>query len=277
MKNIILCVLLACGILRADSFILELGESFRESYRQAKIQSKGKPKLVIIMDDIQNLAQYKSLLRLNLPITPSLFPKTPHSPDTPKIAAKAKDYMIHLPLEALNFYQKELEPIAVGVSRDALLAYMRALKKDFPNLKYLNNHTGSKFTTSYEDMRNLLSVLDELDLRFIDSVTNADIASPKIAKEQGRLIMQRDIFLDTIAQSEHTERQIELAIQKAKDKGYAIAICHPFPSTLQSLKNARDKLLQEVELLSPAQLESYLNAQHITSYHRSKFHFAQNR
>jgi len=278
-KNIILCVLLVCGILGADSFILEIEQNFRESYHKAKIQSKGsqKPKLVIIMDDIQNLAQYNALRSIKLPITPSLFPKTPYSPDTPKIAANAKEYMIHLPLEALNFYQKELEPIAVGTSRDSLLAYMRALKADFPHLKYLNNHTGSKFTASYEDMQNLLSVLDELDLRFIDSVTNTDVVSPKIAKEQGRLIMQRDIFLDTIAQREHTERQIELAIQKAKDKGYAIAICHPFPSTLQSLQNTRNKLLQEVDLISPAQLESYLNAQHITSYNRSKFHFAQSR
>lgn len=279
MKGIWICVLLLCGILGADSFILEIKQNFRQSYQQAKIQSANtqKPKLVIIMDDIQNFAQYKALRNVKLPITPSLFPKTPYSPDTPKIAASAKEYMIHLPLEALNFYQKELEPLAVGISRDSLLAYMRALKADFPNLTYLNNHTGSKFTASYEDMQNLLSVLDELGLRFIDSVTNTDIVSPKIAKEQGRLIMQRDIFLDTIAQSDHTDRQIDIAIEKAREKGYAIAICHPFPSTLQSLQNARDKLLQEVELITPAQLESYLNAQHISVYTRSKFHFAQSR
>lgn len=279
MKGIWICALLLCGILGADSFILEIKQNFRQSYQQAKIQSANtqKPKLVIIMDDIQNFAQYKALRNVKLPITPSLFPKTPYSPDTPKIAASAKEYMIHLPLEALNFYQKELEPLAVGISRDSLLAYMRALKADFPNLTYLNNHTGSKFTASYEDMQNLLSVLDELGLRFIDSVTNTDIVSPKIAKEQGRLIMQRDIFLDTIAQSDHTDRQIDIAIEKAREKGYAIAICHPFPSTLQSLQNARDKLLQEVELITPAQLESYLNAQHISVYTRSKFHFAQSR
>lgn len=277
MKRFIVCALVLCAFVRADSFILEIGQSFKHSYEQAKIQhsSMKKPKLVIIMDDIKDSAQYKALRKLNLPITPSLFPKTPYSPDTPKIAAIAKDYMIHLPLEALNFYQKELEPIAVGASRDSILAYMRALKNDFPNLKYLNNHTGSKFTASYEDMQNLLSVLDELGLHFIDSVTNTEIASHKIAKEQGRLIMQRDIFLDTIAQREHTHRQIDLAIQKAKQKGYVIAICHPLPSTLLSLQEAREKLLQEVDLVSPAQLESYLNSQHITSYDRSKFHFAQ--
>ena len=88
--------------------------------------------------------------------------------------------------------------------------------------------------------------------------------------------MQRDIFLDTIAQKEHTDRQIDLAIKKAKDKGYAIAICHPFPSTIEALKNAKDKLTKEVDLIGPAQLESYLHTQNITLYNRSKFHFAQN-
>ncbi len=267
-----------CGFLYADSFILDIGQTFKESYHKAKSykQSDNKPKLVIIMDDIQNLAQYNALRNIKLPITPSIFPKTAYTPDTPKIATYAKEYMIHLPLEALNFYQKELEPLTTGISRDSLLAYMKNLKADFPNLKYLNNHTGSKFTTSYNDMQNLISVFDELDLRFIDSVTNTDIASPKIAREQGRLIMQRDIFLDTIAQKEHTDRQIDLAIKKAKDKGYAIAICHPFPSTIEALKNAKDKLTKEVDLIGPAQLESYLHTQNITLYNRSKFHFAQN-
>ncbi|WP_231860233.1 divergent polysaccharide deacetylase family protein [Helicobacter himalayensis] len=233
------------------------------------------PKLLIIMDDIKSLEQIHSLQKIGLNITPSIFPKTPASPKTPEIAKHAKEYMIHLPLEALKFPQKKLEPIPIGTSREEILARLKAIKAQFPNLKYLNNHTGSKFTSSYKDMNILLSVLDELNLHFIDSVTTPESTLARISQEQNRLIMQRDIFLDNRVSEESIALQIELAIAKAKQKGYAIAICHPRPSTYKALNRAKNRLSKEVELVSPQELESYLTKRKITIYARSKFHYAQ--
>ncbi|WP_258864287.1 MULTISPECIES: divergent polysaccharide deacetylase family protein [unclassified Helicobacter] len=233
------------------------------------------PKLLIIMDDIKSLEQFNSLRKIGLNITPSIFPKTPASPKTPEITKHTKEYMIHLPLEALKFPQKELEPLPTGASREEILARLKTIKAQFPNLKYLNNHTGSKFTSSYEDMKVLLSVLDELNLRFIDSVTTPDTTLTRISKEQKRLIMQRDIFLDNRVSEESIILQIELAITKAKQKGYAIAICHPRPSTYKALSKMKNKLSKEVELVSPQELESYLIKRKINLYARSKFHHAQ--
>ena len=181
--------------------------------------------------------------------------------------------MVHLPLQAINFAQNELEPIAVGTHKDSLREKLMRIKADFPHLKFINNHTGSKFTSSKEDMQNLLEVFDELGLEFIDSVTSTHSASPTIAREQSRLIMQRDIFLDNNAQTQSIAKQIQIAIAKAKQKGYAIAICHPHKETLQALREAD---FSEVELISPSALQNHLYTQNIKLYNRSKFQYAQN-
>ncbi|CAM3304614.1 divergent polysaccharide deacetylase family protein [Helicobacter labetoulli] len=237
--------------------------------------SSPKPKVLLIMDDLSKLSQIKSLESLPLNITPSIFPKTRSNGITPKLAQRVikngKSFMIHLPLEAQNFTQKELEPLKVGIDKQSLKEQIWQIKQDFPHLVYLNNHTGSRFTKSKADMKNLLEVFDELDLKFIDSVTIPNPASEILAREQKRLIMQRDIFLDNQTNIAYTKKQLALLIKKAKKKGYAIAICHPHPSTFKALAQMQKELNANLELVSPSELESFLRENKIHSYARSPF------
>lgn len=234
-----------------------------------------KPKVLLIMDDLSKLSQIKALESLPLNITPSIFPKTRHNAITPSLAERVinngKSFMIHLPLEAQNFIQKELEPLKVGIDKQSLKEQILQIKRDFPHLMYLNNHTGSKFTQSKTDMKNLLEVFDELDLKFIDSVTIPNPASEILAKEQKRLIMQRDIFLDNQTNVAYTKKQLQSLIQKAKKKGYAIAICHPHPSTFKALTQMQKELNANLELVSPSELENFLRENNTLSYVRSPF------
>lgn len=234
-----------------------------------------KPKVLLIMDDLSKLSQIKALESLPLNITPSIFPKTRHNGITPNLAKRViqngKIFMIHLPLEAQNFMQKELEPLKVGIDKQSLKEQILQIKQDFPQLVYLNNHTGSKFTQSKTDMKNLLEVFDELDLKFIDSVTIPNPASEILAKEQKRLIMQRDIFLDNQTNIAYTKKQLQSLIQKAKKKGYAIAICHPHPSTFKALAQMQKELNANLELVSPSELENFLRENNTLSYVRSPF------
>lgn len=242
------------------------------------IRQANKPKVLLIMDDISQASQIKNLQTIKLNITPSIFPKTKINPKTPNIAQnlakEQKTYMVHLPLEALNFEQKDLKPIKTGSSKKIIETRLMQIKKTFPNLLYINNHTGSKFTQSKKDMQNLLSVMDELGFKFIDSITTSSPVIEQIAKEQKRLIMQRDIFLDNDASVSETIAQLKKLIQKAQNKGYAIAICHPHTSTFQALSQMRDELDNALELVSPQDLETYLLSQSITQYTRHKFYEA---
>lgn len=237
--------------------------------------SSQKPKVLLIMDDISTLEQIQKLEKLKLNVIPSLFPKTKHTAITPELAQdlekKERAFMLHLPLEALQFAQSQLAPIKVGTQKSLLRQRLADIKADFPSLVYINNHTGSKFTQSYDDMRNLLEIFDELGLKFIDSVTIAQSASERIAKEQNRLIMARDVFLDNQTSVGYIKAQLKELIAKAKNKGYAIGICHPHNNTFKALHQMSSQLNASVELLSPQELESYLLGSETLHYVRAPF------
>lgn len=240
---------------------------------------ESKPKVLLIMDDLHDPLQLKRLLALDLNITPSLFPPTKYFHKTPQMAQNLvkenRVFMLHLPLEALNFEQKELSPIKVGTSLQTLRDTLTNIKRNFPELVYINNHTGSKFTQSRADMENLLAIFDELDFKFIDSVTTSKPISEAISREQNRLIMQRDIFLDNAVSTTETKSQLKHLISTAQKNGYAIAICHPHPSTFKALRDMQGEILSSVDLISPFELESHLNKQEITQYTRHKYYAKQ--
>ena len=252
---------------------VQVPQSYTSQPYVAKVYDK--PKVLLIMDDLTSLEQIYKLEHLGLNITPSIFPRTRHNPTTPKLAEylnkKGKSFMVHLPLEAQQFSQSELAPIRVGANKEAIKHALIGIKADFPHLVYLNNHTGSKFTQSYDDMRNLLEAFDELNLKFIDSVTTSTPVSERISMEQDRLIMARDVFLDNETHIAYIKAQIRSLITKAQNKDYAIAICHPNSGTFQALAQMSDEIKEEIELISPSDLETYLVANKTLRYVRAPF------
>lgn len=221
----------------------------KNTQEQRKCQ-RTKPQLAIIIDDIGTLAQYRVLTKIHYKITPSLFPKSRINPQTPKIAEIAPFYMVHLPLEALNFYQEGHEWLFVGDSRDKIEKRIQAIKKDFPTLAYINNHTGSKFTQNLESMKLLLETLAKHNISFLDSRTtphtktnifyNADSQKPLNPCQEK--FLERDVFLDNELSIPKITQQLIQAVKIAKTKGYAIAIGHPHKETILALKNAEDYL-----------------------------------
>lgn len=237
-----------------------------ESKKADSNKNANKPKVLIIMDDISMQSQVDMLDSLNLNITPSIMPRTKATPLTPSIAKNRQNFMLHLPLEALNYPQDELEPLNTGVDKDKIRQKLAAIKNDFPNLIYINNHTGSKFTQSKKDMQNLLEVFSEFGFRFIDSVTTINYVSPGF--ESSHFIMQRDVFLDNEQSISYTKKALKELISKARQKGYAIGICHPHKSTFLALRQMRKELDSSVELLIPGELNEFLESKHIKRYER---------
>lgn len=208
-----------------------------------------KPKMAIIMDDMAYPFQLESLHQLNLKITPSFFPYNADNKLTPKMASKEPFYMVHLPLEALYFYQSPHRWIKVGEDKSQIRQYIQKIKQDFPHLKFINNHTGSKFTASYEDMKNLIEVLREYDIDFVDSRTTAQTKAGEIYAQIKRPLLSRGVFLDNKDDVEDIVKQIQKSINKAKRDGYVIVICHPHKKTFEALRIAKKSLLSQVDLV----------------------------
>jgi polysaccharide deacetylase 2 family uncharacterized protein YibQ len=213
-----------------------------------------KPKLAIIFDDVSFGYQVKAIKSLNLNITMSFFPPSKIHPNTPKLASKEKFYMIHLPMEAMNFHKEEPYTLRVGDSLRDIQNRIEDIKELFPRVKYINNHTGSKFTSDRVSVKKLLKVLEKNNIKFIDSRTTAKTKVPEVQKEFGHRYLARDVFLDHYGDVASIKKQIKLAVKLAKKYGYAIAIGHPHPNTIKALKQMRNYLKNEVDLVYINQL-----------------------
>ena len=215
--------------------------------RQKKI-SISKPKLAIIIDDVGTRSQVKAIRSLNLPLTMSFLPPSPSRPNTSRLASKEANYMVHLPMEAQNFSAEEPFTLRVSDSQKVISQRVKEIKKLFPKVEYINNHTGSKFTSNEIAMNRLIFALNGSEIRFIDSRTTAKTQAPKVLKNFGQEYIARDVFLDHHMDKSYILGQIKKAVEVAKSHGSAIAIGHPHKNTLQALYESK-KVLQDVDIV----------------------------
>ncbi len=215
-----------------------------------------KPKLVIIIDDVAFKFEINLIKQIPYKITPSFFPATKRHPYTPTYAKEFKDYMVHVPMEAFNYAHPEPNTLLANSSYWTIKKRIEQIKKEFPKAKFINNHTGSKFTSTYTAMNYLFEVLKEEHLGFVDSKTTPLSKSYEVNKIYKIPLFSRDIFLDDKENPAYIKNQLKKAVRIAKRKGYSIAIGHPHKITLETLKNSK-KLLNQVDVIYIDELSKY--------------------
>ncbi len=213
------------------------------------IKSVGKPKLVIIIDDVSNARQLKKIQALHMKITPSIFPPSERSMTSHTLARGLKHYMIHLPMESgSKQFNKQYKTLKITFTKAEIIARAKELRVLFPTARYVNNHTGSVFTNDYKGMLTLYSALKKEGFMFVDSRTIASTKVPKIVKKFGDAYVARDAFIDNVHNVKTIHKQLRKAVETAKKKGYAIAIGHPHAVTMKALSEAKG-ILKDVELV----------------------------
>ena len=216
--------------------------------KRAITRVTGKPKLAIIIDDMSVASQVNAIKSLNLPLTMSFLPPSKYRPNSNKLASKEKFYMVHLPMEAMSFTKEEPFTLRVSDSQAMIQKRIQKIKKLFPRVKYINNHTGSKFTSNELAVNKLIYALKRQGISFIDSRTIASTKVPLVMKNYGMRYIARDVFLDHKMDKAYVKKQIKKAIQVAKTHGTAIAIGHPHINTIMALNESK-KLFKDVELV----------------------------
>lgn len=207
-----------------------------------------KPKLAIIIDDVGVKSHVNAIKSLNIPITMSFLPPSKARPNSAKLASKEKIYMVHLPLEAQSFSAEEPNTLRISDSSAKIGNRIEYIKEMFPRVRYVNNHTGSKFTSNELAMNRLIYALDKENINFIDSRTTAQTKAPKIMKSLGKKYIARDVFLDHETSKAYVKKAIKKAIEIAKSHGTAIAIGHPHANTLMGIHESKH-LFKDVELV----------------------------
>jgi polysaccharide deacetylase 2 family uncharacterized protein YibQ len=116
---------------------------------------------------------------------------------------------------------------------------------------------GSRLTQEAEPMHWLMEELRPRGLYFVDSRTTAKTKAFDTANNHQVPSLKRDVFLDDIEEQGAIEFQLNRALQFARQRGAAVAIGHPYPSTLAVLERIQPLLeKQQVRLVYASQLLS---------------------
>lgn len=201
--------------------------------------SKGGPRLAIILDDLGNdRAAADAIFKLRCPITISVLPNHAHSMEIAQEAQhRGYQVMLHLPMESTGNGRPEARELRPGMTASEVKKMVDELLEAVPNAAGVNNHQGSQSTADAALMEELMRVLREHKLFYVDSRTTAATVAYETAERLGVRSGFRNVpFLDDVAEVNAVRRQLQLALRDARKKGDAIAIGHPHPATLQALR-----------------------------------------
>lgn len=204
------------------------------------------PKLAILLDDLGSDPQAaEAIFALHQPLTISVLPFHPHSME---IAEAAKQHgfevMLHLPMQAVGNELPEAQQLHTGMNEADVASEVSAMLKDVPTAVGVNNHEGSLATTDPKLMAELMPLLKQRGLYFVDSRTTAATVAFDAAQQAGLRSGFRNVpFLDDVEDVGAIRKQLELAIRGAEEKGAAIAIGHPHKETLEALR----EMLPQIE------------------------------
>ncbi len=203
----------------------------------------GRPAVAIIIDDVGYAAGVADqLAALDLSLTGAVIPSAPHAEaEARRLHDAGLPVIIHLPMESKsngNAHPRD-EFVLADSSEEEIAGLVRIGRLVVPWARGVNNHMGSLITSRREPMERVLRVLAREHLFFIDSKTAADTLGYSLARQAGVKTLLRDVFLDDVQNHAHATAQLRRLVGFARQNGKALAIGHPFPSTLQALRDAR--------------------------------------
>lgn len=211
------------------------------------------PKMIIIIDDISFEHQVKMIQDTNMKLSMSYLPPNKRHPQSATIAKKDPHALLHLPLEAFKHNSPETKTLMVSDSKNEIENTIKTYRNLYPNVTYVNNHTGSKFTSDLKAMKRLLEVLKQYNFVFIDSKTTANSKAMEASKGIQERMLQRNVFLDNKPEIAYIQGQLKQAIKIAQKTGFSIAIGHPHKATIDALQSSKN-LLEDITLIYPDEL-----------------------
>jgi polysaccharide deacetylase 2 family uncharacterized protein YibQ len=198
----------------------------------------GAPRLAIILDDLGNdRSAAESVFALPYPLTLSFLPYHANSREIAEEAhRRGYQILLHLPMQSLGNDMPEAQQLHSGMTSSQISDVVSGMLRNVPYAVGVNNHQGSLATTDGPLMADLMAILREHNLFFIDSRTTAATLAYDAAQNARVPCAYRNVpFLDDVEEVSAIRKQLQLALREAQEKGEAIAIGHPHPETLRAL------------------------------------------
>jgi hypothetical protein len=213
----------------------------------------------IVIDDLgANLETVRQLLALPYSLTFSVLPHLRASAETAREARRAgHEVMLHLPMEPeASSHTSPVEgEIRVGMTRFEIEHILDSDLASVPEAAGVNNHMGSRATADPRLMAAVMKSLARRHLFFVDSRTTADSVALEAARREGIPAFYRSVFLDDTKSVAYTLGQLRRFLRVLDEQGAALAIGHPYPTTIAALAKFLPELEgDDVELAPASQL-----------------------
>ncbi|EJL93582.1 hypothetical protein AC790_09380 [Pantoea sp. RIT-PI-b] len=213
-------------------------------------------KLSIVIDDFgYRPVEENKVLQMPTAISVAVLPNAPHAR---AMATKAhqggREVLIHLPMAPLSKQPLEKDTLTPEMSSAEIERIIREASGKVPYAVGLNNHMGSKMTSSLPGMQKVMQVLNHYNYYFLDSMTIGNSQSIPAAQGTNVKVLKRRVFLDDSQNEAAIRTQFTRAVKLAQRDGYAIAIGHPHPTTVRVLQQMLPSLPADITLVRPSQL-----------------------
>ena len=218
------------------------------------------PAIAILIDDVgHNLSQGRRLLALPAPVALAILPHTLAAQRlAEEAAALGRTVILHQPME--NGAGLSIGPGGLYSAMDAteLRQILGANLDSFTPIHGMNNHMGSRLTAERGAMDEVMRVLGERGLFFIDSRTTHHTQAAFAAEAAGVRHLSRDVFLDNQRTHAAINQAFNRALELARKQGSALMIGHPYPQTIEFLEQRLAEDLQQEEGVQVVSVEELM-------------------
>ena len=218
-----------------------------------------KPVLALVIDDL-GYSYDQAIKVLNLPEqhTYAIIPDTTYSKKIAQLTAKnGQETILHMPMQSATKLKIESSALNESMTEDQIANSVINMMSEFPHIKGVNNHMGSRLTEMSYIMRPVMETIKKYNnkLYFLDSRTTPLSKAYDQALKAGVATLKRDIFLDyDHANPESIAFQFKRWAKKADEDGFAVAIAHPHQTTIDLLKQMLPEFSEEYKFSTLSQL-----------------------
>ncbi len=213
-------------------------------------------KLAILFDDFGYQAKNENqVLKMPINVSVAIFPNAPDSHEMmQKAHQQGREILIHLPMEPISKQPLEKNTLTPDMSSQEVKRIVDQAIASIPYAVGINNHQGSKMTSSLSGMQNVMQAMAPHHLFFLDSMTIAGTKSVQAAQGTSVKVIKRNVFLDDVQSNAEIRHQFQRAIALARRNGFAIAIGHPHPTTVAAVQQELASLPPDIQLVRPSDL-----------------------
>ena len=222
-------------------YLLTIGGKAKATLKQ-DFTAKGK--LALVIDDFgYNQESINIYQQIDRPLTFAILPNQTFSKKAVVQAANnQREFILHLPMEAGAEAAVEPKTINVDMSAGEINALVTELLNTIPEIIGVNNHQGSKATADERVMKDVLKVLKERNLFFIDSKTSGASVAYKMALKMNVPTAENSVFIDNSSDINYIKKQLRLAAKMGLENGSVIAIGHARINTGKAIKEVIPEL-----------------------------------